>query len=106
MPEYIEVVETYWSVCWKWIFPYPCKKHRTVKKWHYHFDFLVVSYRYVYSNYWGCELGLKYQWRKWELNGSGEDFVLYDYDMYFDSKKSDAGGCPGLPGGGDPGPIL
>lgn len=103
MAEYIEVTETYWSVCWKWIFPYPCRKSRKVMKWRYHFSYLNVSYRYIYSNYLGCEFNLKYKWRKWEWTGEGKDFTLYDYDMYFNDKKTDSGPCQPVV---DPGPIL
>jgi hypothetical protein len=33
MCETVTYVESYWTVCWKWIFPYPCKKYRTVTRW-------------------------------------------------------------------------
>lgn len=101
MAEYIEVVETYWGVCWKWIFPYPCKKSRRVMRWHYHFSYLNVSYRGVRSYYDGCENGLRYRWSKWELTFEFRDFTLYEYDMYFSSQKSDSGPCIGIPGGGE-----
>jgi hypothetical protein len=31
------VTVTHWGVCWKWIFPYPCKK--TTQETRYHYDF-------------------------------------------------------------------
>ena len=27
----------YWGVCWRWIFPYPCRKTRQVQKYRYDF---------------------------------------------------------------------
>src|SRR5258706_11338572 len=77
MPEQRQVAETYWSVCWKWIFPYPCRKTRIVTRWCYDFSYLHVSYRYVYTIYQGCELNILYRWRKFELTWSGDDFTLY-----------------------------
>ena len=101
MAEYVEVVETYWSTCWKWGFiPYPCRKSRRVMRWHYHFSYLIVSYRGVRSSYDGCENNLRYRWSKWELTGEFRDFILYEHDMYFSSKKSDTGACIGVPGTG------
>ena len=97
MAEQVEVIETYWSVCWAWFVPYPCKKHRTVKKWHYHFDSLVAAYRGIYTNYTGCELNVKYEWTKWEFTFRFEDVQFYGIDMYFDNKMTDSGPCVPVP---------
>jgi hypothetical protein len=97
MPHQQQIVETYWTVCWKWIFPYPCRKTRTVTKWCYDFSYLVVSYRVIYTNYRGCELNISYAWRKWELNGSTEDFILYFITRCFSNLLTAGGSC--TPGG-------
>src|SRR5215207_3572771 len=99
MPEQRQVQETYWSVCWKWIFPYPCRKTRTVTRWCYDFSFVVVSYRGVYTNYWGCEFNQRYEWRRWELTFSFEDFTLYFYTKCFSSLLTSTGPCT-------PGPVI
>lgn len=93
MPEQRQVAETYWSVCWKWIFPYPCRKTRIVTRWCYDFSYLHVSYRYVYTIYQGCELNILYRWRKFELTFRGEDFTLYFYTKCFESLLSAVGQC-------------
>jgi hypothetical protein len=93
-------VVTYWGVCWWGWVPYPCKKHRTEIQWHYHFSYLIVSKRYLYTNYDGCEYNLRYRWTSWNFPGVGSDEIQYEVDKYFTSKKSDSGPCVGVPGGG------
>jgi hypothetical protein len=88
-----QVTERYWSVCWKWIVPYPCRKTRTVTKWCYDFSYLTVDYHYVYTNYVGCELNRLYSWRQWELNFSGDVFTLYFVTRCFDNQKTSSGAC-------------
>jgi hypothetical protein len=100
MPEQRQIDETYWGVCWKWGFiPYPCRKHRIVTRWCYDFSYLVVSYRYIYTNYRGCELNILYAWRKWELTFRSEDFTLYFYTKCFETQLDAKGSC-------SPGPVI
>lgn len=99
MPQQREVAETYWSVCWKWIFPYPCRKTHIVTRWCYDFSFLHVSYRVFRSVYRGCELNIIYQWSRWEPTGRVEEFTLYFYTKCFKDLLSPGGPC-------SPEPVL
>ena len=89
MPRQVETKERYWGWCtWR-----PCRKTRTVKKWEYDFSFIVVSYRGVRTNYWGCELNRRYEWSRWEFTGSFEDFTLYFITRRFKNKLDEKGAC-------------
>lgn len=99
MPEQRQITETYWSVCWKWIFPYPCRKTRVVTRWCYDFSFVVVSYHGVYTKYWGCEFNIRYEWLRWELTFRFEDFTLYFITKCFENKLAEKGAC-------SPGPVI
>jgi hypothetical protein len=41
------VTVTRWGVCWKWIFPYPCKK--TTQETRYQYDFRPWRTRFSWS---------------------------------------------------------
>jgi hypothetical protein len=92
-PTQRQVTETYWSVCWKWIVPYPCKKSRTVTKWCYDFSYLTVDYHYVYTNYVGCEFNNLYKWRTWELSFSSGAMTLYFITKCYGSLRPQTGAC-------------
>jgi hypothetical protein len=68
-----------------------------VKRWRYDFSFLNVSYRYVRSQYRGCELNTLYDWKTWELTWTSDDFTLYFISRFFKDKLSAQGPCN--PGG-------
>jgi len=93
MPRQQEIIESYWTVCWKWIIPYPCEKSKTVTKWCYDFSFLNVSYRFFYTNYWGCEGTKLYFWRSWKPTFKIEDFTLYFYTKCFKNLLKEKGPC-------------
>jgi hypothetical protein len=62
MGSWQEVSESYWTVCWAWIFPYPCKKYRTVRRYCYHFSYVVHDCYVFFEKLVGCENGRKYEW--------------------------------------------
>lgn len=65
MPTHEQVTERYWTVCWAWIFPYPCRKTRTVWKWCYNFSAVHESCYAFGSHFYGCENGIEYSWWNW-----------------------------------------
>lgn len=89
MPVQVEVEERYWGWCtWR-----PCRKTRVVRKWRYDFSFIVVSYRGIRSNYWGCEFNNRYEWSKWEFTGRFEDITLYFVSLFFKNQLETKGTC-------------
>jgi hypothetical protein len=95
--ERLEVIETYWSVCRKWIFFYPCKKSRTVTRFRY--DFLPWRSRITWPfrcKYEGCCGGLLYRWTYgcWLGTGNSAWNSLTTRTEYFASKPSQVGDCP------------
>lgn len=94
MPEKREVNERYWSVCYKWKVPYPCRKTRLVTKWCYDFSFVVISKRGIYTNNWGCEFNNRYKWRDWHIVPVGfGDSTVYFVEMCFKSQRDSDGVC-------------
>ncbi len=98
--ERVEITETYWSVCWKWIFPYPCKKSRTKVKFQY--DFRPTRTRITWPfrcKREGCCGAFLYEWSSWCWWGSGnsawDEFNILT--RYFDSQLSSIGDCPFSP---------
>ena len=92
MPEQITTTESYWTVCWKWIFPYPCKKVRTVTKWCYNFRW-VREYRWGFFCYLeGCENGVRYTWYAFCFNLFGTE-TYYNIYMCFNNQKQRNGSC-------------
>lgn len=95
--EQVERVETYWSVCWKWFVPYPCKKSRTVMR--YQYDFLPWRTRITWPfrcKYEGCCGSALYTWSRWCWWGSGNGpwNQFSARTEYFESQPSGAGSCP------------
>jgi hypothetical protein len=94
MGERREIVERYWSVCWWYLVPYPCRKTRVVTKWCYDFAFIVVSNRGIFTDYWGCEFSTRYEWRDWHWIPVGfDDSTLYFVTSCFDNALEDQGPC-------------
>lgn len=92
MPEEVTYEERYWTVCWKWIFPYPCRKTRTVTRWCYDFSW-VREQRFLFAcRVEGCEYGRLYRW--WAFC-----FGLVGTEHYgrmrlcFKSKRAQVGTC-------------
>lgn len=93
----VEVIETYWSVCWKWIFPYPCKKSRTVVRFRY--DFLPWRTRLTWPfrcKYEGCCGARLYRWSNgcWLGTGNSAWNQFSPLTRYFKTQQSPVGDCP------------
>jgi hypothetical protein len=54
--------ETYWTTCWWWIFPYPCKRSHVVTKWCCDFKWVKVTKLFFVGFFKGCEGGQLYMW--------------------------------------------
>ena len=70
--ERVEVEETYWTWCWAWFVPYPCKKTRRSTK--YRYDFLPWRTRITWPfrcKYEGCCGAYLYSWSRWCWLGTG-----------------------------------
>src|SRR6266487_4171914 len=80
MCETVTYVEGYWTVCWKWIFPYPCKKYRTVTKW------------CCFCTLEGCADNQLYSWTTFCFNIFGST-TYYNITKCFDSPKTPQGNC-------------
>jgi hypothetical protein len=94
MPEQREVTEKYWTWCSKWHIPYPCRKTRVVTKWCYQFSFIVVSNRGFWTNNWGCEFNLRYEWRDWHIFPVGfDDSTVYFVEKCFKNRIDSSGPC-------------
>jgi len=95
--ERIQITESYWSVCWKWIFPYPCKKSRTT--WKFQYDFRPTRTRITWPfrcSWQGCCGSTLYEWSTWCWSGSGNS-AWDEYNIvtrYFDTQPSSIGDCP------------
>jgi hypothetical protein len=91
-----EVVETYWTICWKWIFPYPCKKSRTVRKWCCTFSWVKESRWGFFCTLEGCADGQLYKWTAFCFGLFGSQ-VYYDIFRCFGSELTSSGPCPSTP---------
>jgi hypothetical protein len=91
MCETITYTEGYWTVCWKWIFPYPCKKYRTVTKWCCFFSWIKITFWGLYCTSEGCADGLLYRWNSFCF-GFGTRY-LYNQTICFSSPKVSQGSC-------------
>jgi len=91
VPTQTTVNETYWAVCWKWIFPYPCKKTRTVTKWCYDFSVVHETCRVFSATLYGCERGREYKW----TSGCFGWFDAYytNKHLCFSKPLDDTGSC-------------
>lgn len=89
MPEQKQVQETYWDVCWKWVFPYPCKKTRTVTRWFYHFSWYKEVQYVFYGDITACENGIEYSWSGLTL-GIGSNTV-FNVEESYDSPRPSSG---------------
>ena len=96
MPRQVTVTETYWAVCWKWIFPYPCRRRRTVDKWEYNFTWVQEIGYFVRCKLTGCEPPNRYVWWAWCFNIVGSSY-FYNVVKYFDQPLRQEGACGGPP---------
>jgi hypothetical protein len=62
MGEWITYTEPYWTVCWAWIFPYPCKKYHEVRRWCITFDWVKENRWFFFCTLEGCAGGRRYNW--------------------------------------------
>jgi len=95
--EKVEIEVTYWSVCWKWIFPYPCKKSKRVTRFKY--DFLPWRSRITWPfrcKYEGCCGTSLYTWSYWCWWGTGNSAwnEFSPRTRYFSSEQNPTGLCP------------
>jgi hypothetical protein len=91
------VVETYWTVCWKWIFPYPCKKSRTVSRWCCDFAWVEETGYGFFCRLQGCADGQLYKWTAFCFNIWGTTRYP-NIRKCFGSAKTPVGPC-------EPGPT-
>jgi len=92
MCETITYTESYWTVCWKWIFPYPCKKYRTVTRWCCFFSWLKENRWGFFCTLEGCADGQLYKWTAFCFNLFGSQ-TYYNITKCFDSAKTPQGPC-------------
>jgi len=100
--EKAEVTERYWSVCWKWFVPYPCRKSRTVTKFKY--DFFPTRTRVTWPfrcRYEGCCGASLYSWSYWCWRGTGNGpwNQLAPVTRYFDDVQYPIDDCPFISNG-------
>jgi len=96
------VTQSYWTVCWEWIFPYPCKQSRTVTIYEYFWSSLTETGYGFFSKLVGCENQIRYQWWDWSFNVWGST-TYYNLLKDYDSPRPQSGTCPPP---GDTGVIL
>jgi len=95
-----KVEESYWTVCWWYIAPYPCKNTRITTKFRY--DFMptrTVSTWPFHCKWQGCCGRALYEWSYWCWGGTG-DSAWNRYNSithYFDSEQYPIGDCPFSP---------
>lgn len=53
---------TWWTVCWKWIFPYPCKKGGFQERYVYDFDIVRSEWALFRTKYKGCCGNRQFEW--------------------------------------------
>lgn len=58
----------YWTTCWAWIIPYPCRKVKKVTRWCYMFERITVHYFVLIAKCEGWENGIKYTWTEPAFN--------------------------------------
>ncbi len=92
MCETVTYVESYWTVCWKWIFPYPCKKYHTVTKWCCFFSWIKETGWGLFCTLEGCADGQLYNWTAFCFNIFGTSYY-YNITKCFGSAKSPQGSC-------------
>lgn len=93
------ITVTYWGVCWKWVFPYPCKKTKQVKRYHYDFQpwrtrFSWSPFRRCYEACCGARL---YAWCYWTWSpfGTGNGPWVDTLWTYYSTNPIGAtGDCP------------
>ena len=100
-----QVQVTSWGVCWKWGFiPYPCRKTKTVSR--YHYDFRPWRTRFSWSlfrrKYQGCCGGTLFEWSYWTWSpfGTGNGPWVDTPWMYLSEDQiGSVGNCPVNDGG-------
>lgn len=92
MPQQVTYTETYWTVCWAWIFPYPCKKEKRVTKWCYDFTWVIENRYFFFSYLQGCESGIKYSWYAFSFGLFGQE-IYYNVRLCFDNILQPNGKC-------------
>ena len=91
MPTQKQVTERYWSVCWAWIFPYPCRKTRTVTKWCYLFSIWKQTNYLFIARHTACEGDMEYSW--WGGGFGTGTIVHIPQEKCFKSKLDGKKGC-------------
>lgn len=90
--EWQRIEETYWTVCWKWIFPYPCRKRRTVTRWCCTFDWVKETRWFFFCTLEGCAGGQRYNWTAFCFNVLGTAW-FYNIRLCFSNQMSPSGRC-------------
>jgi hypothetical protein len=97
MGEFLETrTVNYWSICFKWyVIPYPCRKKKEVEIWCYEFEWIRQAGKFLlWVTYEGCEDGLLYRWRRFQIGGGGGVIGNPPFQECFQGKKDDKGSCP------------
>ncbi|SFK00917.1 hypothetical protein SAMN05444581_101248 [Methylocapsa palsarum] len=93
------ITVTHWGVCWKWIFPYPCKK--TINVIRYRYDFRPWREKFSWSpfrrSYEGCCGGALFAWSYWTWSPFGTvsgPWVDTTLTYFADSTIGSVENCP------------
>lgn len=86
------ITETYWTVCWKWIFPYPCKKSRTLRRWCCDFSWIKETGWFFFSTLEGCSGGVEYNWTAFSFGIVGTHWY-FNITKCFNSPLTASGKC-------------
>jgi hypothetical protein len=84
--------ETYWTVCWAWIVPYPCRKTRHVRRWCCDFEWIKETRWFVFCTLEGCAGGERYRWTAFCLFLIGTAW-FYNVRKCFSSELRPVGEC-------------
>jgi hypothetical protein len=97
----VQVTVTSWGVCWKWIFPYPCKKSSTQTRYEYVFNPYRSRFAFFAKHYEGCCGGVLFKWPEgFAIFGTGNGpWVNTPITKLLSSPAEGIGDCPFTPTG-------
>lgn len=93
----VQVTVTSWGVCWKWIFPYPCKKSSIQTRLHWQFTPSRTRFALFQKKFEGCCAGTLYEWSDGFTlfgNGNGPWISQTRERFLVDGATTALGNCP------------
>lgn len=92
----VQITVTSWGVCWKAIFPYPCKKTSTQTRYHYLFNPHRSRLAILGKKYQGCCGTDLYEWSEgFAIFGTGNGAWIHQpAEKYLKSPATRVGTCP------------